>query len=102
MAASGQINPVRLSQYEFFGELALAAHCAACAVFCLPLSPVAKRAHLLVPDHNAGEALLVSGVTVLGATHLLEVCQQLNTGTALQSPASTQRQPSLEHALERI
>ena len=101
LAASGQINRERLAQYEFFGELALGGELRGIRGV-LPVTLACRDAGriLLVPCDNAGEALLVSGVKVLGAGHLLEVCRQLATGTALQSP-TVQPPPAVAAMLER-
>ena len=101
LAASGQINRERLAQYEFFGELALGGELRGIRGV-LPATLACRDAGrtLLVPRDNAGEALLVSGVKVLGAGHLLEVCRQLATGTALQPP-TVQPPPAMEALLER-
>ena len=101
LAASGQINRERLSQYEFLGELALGGELRGIRGV-LPATLACRDAErtLLVPDGNAAEALLVSGVKVLGAAHLLDVCRQLATGVALQPPAPQPRAP-LAPILER-
>ena len=101
LAASGQINRERVGEYEFLGELALGGELRRIRG-ALPAALACRDAGrtLLVPGHNAAEALLVSGVKVLGATHLLEVCRQLATGTALQSPPIPLR-PAPEAALDR-
>jgi magnesium chelatase family protein len=101
LAASGQINRERLKQYEFLGELALGGDLRGVRGV-LPAALACRDAKrtLLVPRGNAGEATLVSDVNVLGAAHLLEVCRQLATGTALQPPA-VQPPPLLAAILER-
>ena len=100
LAASGQINRERLKQYEFLGELALGGEVRGIRGV-LPAALACRDAGriLLAPRDNAGEALLVNGVTVLGAAHLLDVCRQLATGTALQPP--TLQPPPPESRLER-
>jgi magnesium chelatase family protein len=101
LAASGQINRERVGEYEFLGELALGGELRRIRG-ALPAALACRDAGrtLLVPGHNAAEALLVSGVKVLGATHLLEVCRQLATGTALQPP-SIPPCPSPEAVMDR-
>ena len=87
LAASGQINRERLSQYEFLGELALGGEVRGIrGVLPATLACRAAGRTLLVPSDNVAEAQLVGDVRVLGAAHLLEVCRQLATGTALQPP----------------
>ena len=101
LAASGQINRERLSQYEFLGELALGGELRGIRGV-LPATLACRDAGrtLLVPGDNAAEAMLVGDVKVLGAVHLLEVCRQLATGTALQPPVPQPRAP-LGSLLER-
>ena len=92
LAASGQISRERLDQYEMLGELALGGELRRIRGV-LPATLACRDAGrtLLVPSDNAGEAILVSGVKVLGAAHLLEVCRQLTTGNALQPPVAQPR-----------
>ncbi|MEI2782301.1 MAG: YifB family Mg chelatase-like AAA ATPase [Candidatus Competibacter sp.] len=101
LAASGQISRERLGRYEFLGELALGGELRGVRGV-LPAALACRDAGrtLLVPGDNTGEATLVGDVAVLGATHLLEVCRQLATGTALQPPPARSR-PALEPVLER-
>ncbi len=101
LAASGQIPRERLGQYEMLGELALGGELRRIRGV-LPATLACRDAGrtLLAPSDNAGEATLVSGAKVLGATHLLEVCRQLTTGNALQPPVAPPRTP-LEAVLER-
>ncbi|HEZ3790013.1 TPA: ATP-binding protein, partial [Neisseria meningitidis] len=79
LAASGQVAPEKLEEYEFAGELALSGL----------LRPVrgalamawqgmqAKRAFVL-PEENAGQAAVMRGITVYGARSLGEVAAHLN------------------------
>lgn len=95
LAASGQIPRERLGQYEFLGELALGGELRRIRGV-LPATLACRDAGrtLLTPGENAGEAMLAGGAKVLGAAHLLEVCQQMITGNALQPPAMQPRAPS--------
>ena len=101
LAASGQVRSERLAEYEFFGELALGGELRGIRGV-LPATLACRDAGrtLLVPSDNASEALLVNGVKVLGAAHLLEVCRQLATGAALQPPVA-QPPPPVAAMLER-
>ncbi len=79
LAASGQIAPDKLAQYEFAGELALSG----------ALRPVrgalamawqgmqAGRAFVL-PQNNAEQAALMQGIAVFGAQSLAQVAAHLN------------------------
>jgi magnesium chelatase family protein len=79
LAASGQIPIDKLKQFEFIGELALSGELREirgvlpAAVQCRD-----KKRKLILPQQNAHEAALVSGLEVIPCTHLLEVCAKLN------------------------
>lgn len=96
LAASGQLNPAMLQQYEFAGELALSG----------ALRPIrgalamawqgakAKRAFVL-PKENAQQAALLQEIQVFGCESLNEVAAHLN-GIAKLEPLkieNTFRQP---------
>ncbi len=98
LAASGQVAPEKLAEYEFAGELALSGL----------LRPVrgalamawqgmqAKRAFVL-PEENAGQAAVMRGITVYGARSLGEVAAHLNGIEPLaQTECSVPQMPS-EH-----
>lgn len=78
LAASGQLPVGPLRRHEFLGELLLTGQLAPVRG-ALPAAIHARQAGraLLLPEANAGEAALVSGVEVLGAGHLLAVCAHL-------------------------
>lgn len=106
LAASGQISSQQLDKYEMLGELALGGELRPVRGV-LPAALACREAQraLLLPQANAQEALLVSGVTVLGARHLVEVCQQLMTGNALRPQPASARPPldvALEHDLRDV
>ncbi len=94
LAASGQLPKQGLQNYEFVGELALTGELRGVRG-ALPVALQAREANriLLVPLENADEAALVSGVTVLAARQLLEVCAHLN-GTQLITPHQLKNLPS--------
>lgn len=78
LAASEQIPGDKLGHYEFIGELALSGELRPIR----GVLPAALQAHvagrtLIVPRANADEAAMVSGLRVLAAGHLLEVCGHL-------------------------
>ena len=79
LAASGQIPPDKLGQFEFIGELALSGELREirgvlpAAVQCQNQS----RA-LILPYENAYEAALVSDLEIYHCSHLLQVCAKLN------------------------
>lgn len=78
LAASGQIPPDKLKQFEFMGELALSGELREirgvlpAAVQCRD-----KKRALILPQQNAHEAALVSGLEIIPCSHLLEVCTKL-------------------------
>ena len=78
LAASGQLDAALFKDLEFLGELSLSGELRPVRG-ALPASLKARKAGraLLVPLDNADEAALVSGVEVLGARHLLDVCAHL-------------------------
>ncbi|HEX2667038.1 MAG TPA: YifB family Mg chelatase-like AAA ATPase [Gammaproteobacteria bacterium] len=78
LAASGQIETATLKGAEFIGELSLSGELRPVRG-ALPAALKARKAGraLVLPLENADEAALVSGVDVLGARHLLDVCAHL-------------------------
>ncbi|HEV2111824.1 MAG TPA: magnesium chelatase domain-containing protein, partial [Gammaproteobacteria bacterium] len=89
LAASGQLAHEPLAGIEFLGELSLSGELRPVRG-ALPAALKARAAGraLLVPLENADEAALVSGVTVLAARHLLDVCAHLTGRQRLTSHAS--------------
>lgn len=84
LAASGQVPQDALPRYEFLGELALSGELRPVrGVLPAALKTRALGRTLIVPTANADEAALASGVTVLPAGHLLEVCAHLRGHTLI-------------------
>ena len=84
LSASEQIPHEQLSQYEFVGELALTGKIRAVK----GILPIAKAAHtagrsLILPDQNADEAVLIKGLDVRPAGHLMDVCAHLDNAQTL-------------------
>ena len=78
LAASRQIPPNVLAQYEFAGELALSGELRPIrGVLPLVLAAHAAKRTLVIPQQNALEAALVEDAQVLSANHLLQVCAAL-------------------------
>lgn len=92
LAASGQIDPSWLNDYEFIGELALNGELrpisgALAVAQAIKLdnnknsdnhdNAIQKRKTLIVPKANGTEASRVSDITVLAADNLQAVCQHL-------------------------
>jgi magnesium chelatase family protein len=78
LVASGQLDPEPLKDLEFLGELSLSGELRPVRG-ALPAALKARKAgrSLLLPLDNADEAALVTGVEILGARHLLDVCAHL-------------------------
>ena len=79
LIASGQVSAKHVDEYEFIGELALSGDLRP-VKGSLPIAAAvgAEGRSLILPAANAAEAGLAEGLTVLGATHLLDVCAHLN------------------------
>lgn len=86
LVASGQLDAAPLKDMEFLGELSLSGELRPVRG-ALPAALKARKAGraLLLPLENADEAALVSGVTIVGARHLLDVCAHL-TGRQYLTP----------------
>ena len=99
LVASGQLDPEPLKGLEFLGELSVSGELRPVRG-ALPTALKARKAHraLLLPLENADEAALVSGVEIIAARHLLDVCAHL-TGRQRLTPhvsALTGRHPHYE------
>ncbi len=96
LAASDQINGDQLDQYEFIGELALSGAIRAMHGI-LPMALHTRRAgkQLILPAANAGEAALISGLSILPADSLLAVCAHINGSQPLPpwQPATAAPEP---------
>src|SRR3569623_2158159 len=94
LAASGQIAGERLHEYEFIGELALTGELRRIRG-ALPAALHARGAGraVILPHSNADAAAHVSGATLHGAQHLLEVCEHLRGTTALAAHAAHRAAP---------
>ncbi|MCK7578915.1 MAG: YifB family Mg chelatase-like AAA ATPase [Chromatiales bacterium] len=78
LGASGQMRPEALERYEIVGELALSGELRPVQGV-LPIALAARAAGraLILPRQNAAEAVIVNGLEVRPAGHLLEVCAHL-------------------------
>ncbi len=96
LVASGQVPAAALPNLELLGELALGGAVRPVRGV-LPAALAARAAGraLVVPVHNAAEAALVRGLTVLPVRHLSELCQHLEgSGTLLPYQGGPPSQPS--------
>lgn len=84
LGASGQIRPEQLAAHEFIGELALSGELRPVDAV-LPAALAARDAGraLVLPRANADEAALVTGLQVLPADRLVDVCEHLNGAAVL-------------------
>ncbi len=81
LAASEQVNPDRLTDYLFLGEVSLDGSLRPVAGV-LPIAAAAQRMGfqgLVVPADNAREAAVVQGLEVYGLKHLAEVAEFLSS-----------------------
>lgn len=103
LAASGQIDPLRLTDREFVGELALSGEVRAVD----GTLPTAMAAHaagcsLVVPSHNAIEASLVEGCDIYACESLLHLCNHLAFPEELEhlKPEPVPPSDGLEHCAD--
>ena len=103
LAASGQIDPLRLTGREFVGELALSGEVRAVD----GTLPTAMAAHaagcsLVVPSHNAIEASLVEGCDIYACESLLHLCNHLAFPEELEhlTPEPVPLSDGLEHCAD--
>ncbi|MBL0150420.1 MAG: YifB family Mg chelatase-like AAA ATPase [Ideonella sp.] len=83
LAADGQLDPAKLAQCEFAGELSLAGELRpvrGALALALALGRSGSHRHLVLPAASAGEAALATHVPVHGAGHLLEVVRAMLPG----------------------
>lgn len=86
LGALGQIAAEPLTRHEFLGELALSGELRPIdAVLPAALAAHAAGRTLVLPRVNAAEASLVSGLEILPADRLLDVCEHLNGVGALSA-----------------
>jgi len=78
LAASAQVPAKPLADFEFVGELALSGELRE-VTGVLPVALACREAQrqLLLPELNQQEALMASGLSVIPANHLLQVCAHL-------------------------
>ena len=79
LAASGQINPERLADYEFAGELSLTGALRSvrgALATALALQRQQQSVRLVLPPESAQEAAFVPAIEVFSAAHLLDVVRQ--------------------------
>ncbi|MCK5726289.1 MAG: YifB family Mg chelatase-like AAA ATPase [Thiotrichaceae bacterium] len=97
LAASQQIPTNSLAHYEFIGELSLGGQLRSVKGV-LPTAfacNVAQR-QLFLPHHNAEEASLISQLTVLPASNLVEICHHLQALKQV-SPLTPSQQLNTSH-----
>jgi len=86
LLASEQLNPrsFNINDYEFYGELALSGDLRPInGILSAAIKAKENNKILIAPKKNAQEAVLIKGLTVLYAEHLLDVCNFINGQTHL-------------------
>jgi len=81
LLASEQLMPkgINIDDYEFYGELALSGDLRPInGILSAAIKAKEKHKILIAPQQNAEEAVLIKGLTVLYANHLLDVCNFIN------------------------
>jgi magnesium chelatase family protein len=83
LAASGQLDPAALDDYEFAGELSLSGALRpvrGALAMSLALQAAGEGAQLVLPPGSAEEAALVPGARVWRAAHLMDVVARFQPG----------------------
>jgi len=84
LAASGQIPTAQLDRYECVGELSLGGELRPIAgVLPIAIQSKSQQRALILPKANSPEAALIKDVSIIPATHLLEVCAHLHGQTRI-------------------
>ncbi|MAZ67129.1 MAG: ATP-dependent protease [Kangiellaceae bacterium] len=79
LAATGQLSPDTLGQYEILGELSLSGEIRPVkSVLPAALSCKIADKTLILPEQNLAEALLVEGIKCIPVTHLLDVVNAIS------------------------
>ncbi len=99
LAASGQLAPESLAQYEFVGELALSGDIRPVeGILPTSLACGERQRKLIVPTDNANEGALARHTHVYGANHLLEVCAHLRETQSLSRQVFEAQNRAIENA----
>jgi len=78
LAASGQLPPDRLGEYEFAGELALTGELRPIrGALAMTFSAAREKRAFILPEASAQEAALVENAVIYPARSLLQVCAHL-------------------------
>lgn len=98
LVASGQLQPEKITQLDFIGELALSGEIRPIKGI-LPIAIGSAKNHrqLLLPLENAKEAALINSLDLIPATHLLAVTAHLNGSQKI-----TYSPPPLESTTQQI
>ncbi|MGI0116138.1 YifB family Mg chelatase-like AAA ATPase [Zooshikella sp. RANM57] len=84
LAASGQIAPAKLVDYEFIGELALSGEVRPVkGVLPAAVQCQTVNRQLVLPEDNCAEASLVKNCTLLGINSLNQLCQHLQDNQSI-------------------
>lgn len=85
LAASGEINPNHINEYEFFGELGLSGQiCRVKSGLSLTSGASQSGRKLILPYANVRDASHIKSVELYSAKHLQQVIAHLGNGETLQ------------------
>ncbi len=97
LAASGQIPNANLIHYECVGELSLGGELRPInGVLPIAIQARNQQRKLILPKENTAEAVLIQGIEIIPAGHLLEVCAHLGGQHIIASefqPSETSASP---------
>lgn len=101
LAASGQIPPQSLENYECIGELSLGGELRPVKGI-LPIALQSRDAGraIILPADNAAEAALVNQVSIIPAMHLLQVCNHLAGRQTIVASCQSASLNAAEHAID--
>jgi magnesium chelatase family protein len=78
LAASGQVSGAQLAGYECIGELSLGGELRPVdGVLPVAIQARNNQRKLILPKDNTAEAVLINGIEIIPAVHLLDVCAHL-------------------------
>lgn len=102
LAASGQIPPAALEKTVVVGELSLTGHVRH-TVGILPIVAAAARRGFttaIIPSANSQEASIVSGIKIIGASHLSQLLAHFRGQLAITPVVWERNQRSIDDACE--
>jgi len=103
LAASGQLPPKALAEYECLAELALGGELRPVSGV-LPAALACRQAErrLLIAQPNATEAALAQNLSLYAGAHLLEICQHLQSTDGAGTLPAIQQQAPRQHYINDL